>query len=390
MRLNESGAALILNLLIMAIFAMTGAIVYAAAKSQAFAVVSDVRQMQAQAIAEAGLEDAMQNIYQNSTWTTGFTQKPFAGGYYTVLVTTGMGNSPIITSTGYSSGLSLSGRAVKTVVARVETVTGSCPYAVMAEHDISVDGKVDAYDAVHSLTPSTTDFTTGANVRSNGSVTMGGASCPPARILGDATAMSSLPSANCVSGSLITTTTTISVPSFDCPSCATTNDNLTGINPSSAYSGGASQKLTVNSGQVVNLSSGTYYFKQIQIDGTLNVSTSSGAAAIYLKNNFTSASGCQINNLSKIPSRMHFYGVNSGNVINLNCATPLHAYLEGSQSNFTLEQELYGHFCSDRVTISSTTGHVGLLHYDLGGGAVSSIRWTTGSGGSWGESYARP
>lgn len=389
---GRAGSTLVLNLLVVTVFAMTSVIVYAAAKSQVTAVVRDARVAEAHAIAEAGLEDAMHGIYMDPLWRTGFTQKPFAGGYYTVTLSSD--TPPYVVSTGYSSSMMVMGRALKTVAARVEYTAGACPYAVMAGGTgggaaVVIDGSADAYDITATLTPSATEFTTGATVRSNKSVSVGGVACPPAHVFGDVTHVTGGPSASCVSGTIAATTTTLTVADFPEPG---TNDNLTGITPASAYSGGMAQKLDVNAGQTVTLATGTYVFKQINIAGTgiLNVETSSGSVSVYLKNNFNAVSGCQINNISKVPARFHFYGINGGNHVLLNCSTPMHAYLEGSQSNFQLAQELYGHFCSDKVEISSTTGAVGKLHYDLGGGGlVSHVKWTTGPSGSWSESYLR-
>jgi type II secretory pathway component PulK len=57
---------------------------------------------QAMCTAEAGLNDAFAQIRSNSSWTTGFTNKAFNSGSYTVTVT---GTLPdrTITSTGTSS-----------------------------------------------------------------------------------------------------------------------------------------------------------------------------------------------------------------------------------------------------------------------------------------------
>lgn len=388
---GRAGSTLVLNVLVMAVFAMTAVVVYASAKSQVQAVVHDAREAQAQAIAEAGLEDAMHGIFLDPLWRAGFIQKPFADGYYTVTLSSA--DPPLIVSTGYSADLMLTGRAVKTVSAQIEYTAGACPYAVMAAGNggggVVIDGKADAYDITTTLTPSATEFTTGATVRSNNSIVVGGEACPPPHVLGDVTHVSGGPDPFCVSGSITQTTTTLNVADFPEPA---TNDNLTGINPSSAYSGGNAQKLDVNAGQTVTLSTGIFVFKQINIAGTgiLNVDTSSGSVTVYLKNNLSATSGCQINNLSKIPNRFRFLGINGGNFVRLKCATPLHAYLEGNQANFELAQEMYGHFCSNRVEISSATGAVGLLHYDLGGGGlVSHVKWTTGVNGSWGESWVR-
>ncbi|MBI2789472.1 MAG: hypothetical protein HYX59_12385 [Elusimicrobia bacterium] len=385
---GRAGSTLVLNVLIMAVFAMTAVIVYASARSQVHAVVHDAREAQAQAIAEAGLEDAMHGVYMNPLWRTGFYQKPFAGGYYTVSLSTE--DPPYILSTGYSAPLLLTGRAVKTVGAKVQFTAGSCPYAVMADKALKIEGKVDAYDITTTLTPSATQFITGANVRSNNNVSVLGAACPPAHVLGDVIGQGSVPAASCVTGSVSLTTVTLPLANFDCPTCEAVNDNLTGISPSSAYNNGA-QALTVNAGQTVTLSSGTFFFKKITINGTLNVNTSSGSAAIYVKNNFFTGANCQFNNTSKIPARVHFYSTNPGNVVKLNCVTPFHAYLEGSQAQFNLAQELYGHFCADSVEISSnTTDGYGRVHYDMGGGGlVDHVSWTTGVNGSWTESYTR-
>ena len=57
---------------------------------------------QAAAIGEAGLNDAFAEIRADSSWTTGFTDKAFNGGSYTVTVT---GSPPNLTieSTGTSA-----------------------------------------------------------------------------------------------------------------------------------------------------------------------------------------------------------------------------------------------------------------------------------------------
>jgi len=63
---------------------------------------NQIRAAEALAIAEAGLNDAFAEIRADSTWTTGFTDKSFNGGSYTVTVTGSLPNLTI-TSTGTSS-----------------------------------------------------------------------------------------------------------------------------------------------------------------------------------------------------------------------------------------------------------------------------------------------
>ena len=78
---------------------------------------------QALATAEAGLNDAFSEIRSDSSWNTGFTDKAFNGGSYTVDV-----NDSTITSTGTSD---------QGFVARVEadiTIGTSSPYVIRIDN----------------------------------------------------------------------------------------------------------------------------------------------------------------------------------------------------------------------------------------------------------------
>ena len=78
---------------------------------------------QALATAEAGLNDALAEIRADSSWTTGFIDKAFNGGLYTVTVTEALPNLTI-SSRGTSS---------QGFVARVEadtTIGSSSPYVI--------------------------------------------------------------------------------------------------------------------------------------------------------------------------------------------------------------------------------------------------------------------
>ena len=82
---------------------------------------------EALATAEAGLNDAFAELRADSSWTTGFTDKPFNGGSYTVTVE-GSLPDPNIVSTGTSS---------QSFVGRVEadiTVGSSSPYVIRIDN----------------------------------------------------------------------------------------------------------------------------------------------------------------------------------------------------------------------------------------------------------------
>jgi hypothetical protein len=79
------------------------------------------------AIAEAGLNDAFAEIRSDDTWTTGFTDKAYNSGLYTVTVAGSLPNRTLI-STGTSS---------QGFLARVEsdiTVGNSSPYVIRIDN----------------------------------------------------------------------------------------------------------------------------------------------------------------------------------------------------------------------------------------------------------------
>lgn len=376
--LRRRGSSLVLNLFALALFASLAVIVAAGTKSQIKATIFVERQAQAQAIAEAGLEDARHSLAINSSWRTGFTAKSFAGGTYTVTLTTG--NSTTITSTGYSASMLLIGAAVKTVsMVATSTITAGCPYALQANNSMTISGKVDAYDPTSSLTPCSTCFIAGADVWNNTNIDMsGGATCPPVRIRGVAYMGGSgtLSSAACAESGTSSTAGTLTIAPSTCSGCTTSID-LSNVPANSTITLTAGSYVTTGGGGKIKLNAGS----------VLNVNTSSGAVKIAFNGNVDTAATSQINNTTKIPSRLQFIDTGltgAGHTVALKCATPLHAYLESNNAQFTIAQEVYGHFCGNRVNLSSTTGAVGLVHYDLGSGGVATV-----NSGSYQESYKR-
>jgi Tfp pilus assembly protein PilX len=82
---------------------------------------------QAEAIAEAGLNDAFSELRTDSSWNTGFTDKSFDSGSYTVTVAGALPNLTI-TSTGTTS---------QGFVAKVEadiTVGSTSPYVIRIDN----------------------------------------------------------------------------------------------------------------------------------------------------------------------------------------------------------------------------------------------------------------
>jgi Tfp pilus assembly protein PilX len=75
---------------------------------------------EALATAEAGVNDALAQVRQDSGWSSGFTGKPFNGGSYTVVVDG---------STIWSTGVTERG-FVAAVEARITTASDGPPYSI--------------------------------------------------------------------------------------------------------------------------------------------------------------------------------------------------------------------------------------------------------------------
>ncbi len=80
-------------------------------------------------IAEAGIQNALWEIKQVSTWTAGFINKPFGSGTYTVTATDVGGNTTSLVSTGTS------GNSKKTIQARITTSSCAPTTAVFTNAD---------------------------------------------------------------------------------------------------------------------------------------------------------------------------------------------------------------------------------------------------------------
>lgn len=86
-------------------------------------VQNQIYAAEAMAIAEAGLNDAFSEIRTDSSWNSGFTNKAFAGGSYSVTV-----NDSTIESTGTST------HSFVAKVAADITVASTSPYTIRIDN----------------------------------------------------------------------------------------------------------------------------------------------------------------------------------------------------------------------------------------------------------------
>lgn len=368
------------SLLAMAVLAILGALVYRLTRTQIVESIYHMRLAQAHELAEAGVEDALRELTENPAWRTGFTNKPFAGGSYTVRLSTHF--PPHITASGYSKVMLVFGRAVKNVEVRTSyiPVLGAAGSFCRAGSQFKVDGVTDAYDSLAGVDPASFFF--GSHIWSNGSVVT--KENVGVRIRGNVIYYSGAgPKADSVEGFIQKTTVTASLPFHDGTPYVDANDNLTGLTPQSVYAA-ATKKVKVPAGVTATLNPGRYYFNEVEVLGTLLVATDSGAVEIYLNGNWnapsTPTSGRTMNT-SRYPARFSIYGQGADKFY-LQSTTPLHVNIEARQSQVDLFQELYGKVVGNMVTVSEN----GKLHFDVQMGGVGGIAVEPGS---WSESYER-
>lgn len=411
--MNSRGASLPAAMLAVLGFAVLIAGTYALLRIQVRETVYQVRLAQAQTIAEAGLEDAMFTVMLSPKWKTGYANKAFAGGYYTVSISTDQ--QPWITSTGYSAAIPIMGRAARTVKAQVvfdgfynfSASTFSTTWGMTGYDSSTFAGRTPGCKN-NSLSSSGCQF--GAYVFANTAVVTGGGGT----INGDATyanAISTPPAAATVLGKILLAASTAPVSIVDGSYFLTNNDNnSTRISPIAAYST-TTMILTVNTAiGAVTLSSGTFYFKGISITSkTLNISLADAtqAATIYLAGNLfvspqgaidssvpncNAAGGCRATNV-------HIYGQGGGSMYLSGYtavtggANKTFVDLYCPQDDIVVNQRVLGRLVGKSVQILNPYGTTGTTYpnflFDINFGITpnSGVKWVAGS---WSESYYKP
>lgn len=99
--MNERGSGLVLSLIVLAVLGLLSSAISYTVQALQRASVYELRLAQAQAFAEAGVEDARRELARDPGWRGGFQKKAFAGGAYTVTVSSS--SPPVIESTGYAA-----------------------------------------------------------------------------------------------------------------------------------------------------------------------------------------------------------------------------------------------------------------------------------------------
>ncbi|OGS01500.1 MAG: hypothetical protein A2V88_03095 [Elusimicrobia bacterium RBG_16_66_12] len=380
------GSGLILSLIALTAFSMMAVVVYRVTRAQVRESLQVKRQAQAQALAEAGLEVALNQLYINQSWAAGYTKASFGGGSFTVAVSTD--SPPWISVSGYSAAIPGFGSVARSARARAaySVSTGAVVgagggYAMMAQSEAASYGTVNSYSS--TINPDPAVFDSNANVWSNAAVlTTAGA----VRIYGNAYYYSgTAPSAATVSGSVAKSTYTQTLPaSSACAAIKITNDNTTGLSPQSYYNPGT-KDVAIPAGMTATLAPGNYYFRRLTVNGVLNVNTSTGGTANICVSSYIRANaGCQFNNLGKIPARLMIYGDGANTTHNFRCGTPLHAKILDKSSTLEIDQTVYGRVTGNRTRVRAGA----VLHFDTEASAAT-VTGVSAATGTWTAGFDR-
>ncbi|MBL7170471.1 MAG: hypothetical protein ISS46_00545 [Candidatus Omnitrophica bacterium] len=113
---NESGVVFITALVMMLILLSLGMSYLVIARTRARIASNQRAVLKAFYIAEAGLEEAIDELFTDSGWGVGFTNESFGGGTYNVFLTGSQGETIEITSRGTFGGASRTIRAEVLVI----------------------------------------------------------------------------------------------------------------------------------------------------------------------------------------------------------------------------------------------------------------------------------
>lgn len=406
---REDGFTLPTTMMVLLAMAIIVAGGYALTRVQVRETVYQMRSAQAQEIAQAGLEDALNQISLKPSWKTGYPRKNFAGGYYTVTCSTDVVNR-WVTSTGYSAPIASFGRAARTVVAQ----SISDGFYNFADSTFTVNWAMTSFDSVIDRTPTcktsnmnTSGCLTGPALWANTKVaTAAGA----IRVNGDvtyATRSSTAPAQSTISGLINVEDSTTTVEIEDGTPYIAANDNLsTGhIVPAAAYST-TTMILTVNpttddANGRVTITSGTYYFRGINVtSATLRIRMNSGDEVfIYLDGDlYVSPNGQIDSNQTRYACDQHIYG-QGGHTITLsgytavgNTSNTTYIDIYAPQDKIVLNQRMLGRLIGDSVTINNPYGGsnkypVFFFDVQCGYAQDNGTRWVLGT---WSQSYWKP
>jgi len=436
---NEEGSMLIMSLLIATVFVTFGAAYLGLVAVEASNTERTHRSNLAMHIAESGTEEAIWEIkYNNSNflvgdgWTDVSTETVDTSdtiyrktvssfltstaenlGSYTVMVTDPDGNEtdpepdlpPIIKTTGnaiYQGSIASESRTIEVTLAYPATYE----YAAFADSNIdmnsnactdSYDSSAGPYDGPYGPNPPDAphnNYSTEGDIGTNSTDAESIDMLSNAAVHGDAevgvggdpnTVIDFNEEIDKIDGTETPLISAVTIPSVSSPTGLTNNGDLslTGTNTHTIGGSGQYGNITLDGDSVLTITGNTtvYLTNTFHVDSNAQLVIANGAKVkFYVDGAITFDSTSEVNNISKDPNKLAFFGTDSmvddggiGNEkIHFNSNAIIHATIQAKNATVRLDSdtEVFGAVLANNVRMDSNA----CIHYDtsLSGGSSGS------------------
>lgn len=356
---DERGSAMLVAIGILFMLGLLGAAAVQTSTTDMNIVENYQHEMHSFYVAESGIEHAYAVMRDSLNWRNGFMEQPFAGGNYTVTMVD-RGTIPalldtvVMTSRGFFQG------AISVIEAKF-ALAAAFQWAAFSDSSMTMCGTAytDSYDS-DSGTYAATMLLESGNIGSNGQVDV----CGTADVNGDATTATAgamdIYGSGFVSGDTTSSSPLVildPVPQSEIDDAENNNAAPAGLAGSYSYNAGTNN-LRVNPGNVLVLSSGVYYFNDVDIRGTVIIPPGT-SVEIYVVGDMDFGSQADVN-VAGQPRNLLIFSV--GSTIRIAGGAEIRAviYAPDTQFNMSGGSELFGAY------VGNFGGGVGNsnFHYD--------------------------
>jgi len=384
---NNDGSALLIALALMLLVSAVGIITVDSANTDIELSYNQLHEEQAFYVAEAGAKQALWKLNDDNAWRTGYADRSFGDGAYTVTMTDSLDDVTLFDTVIVRSTGEIEGSRTTVELTTVPVYIYPFRYAMFADAGIVLDRETctDSYDSDSGAYAATALDSLG-DIGSNGTVTSSqlvefGGSISVATPGGI-----SLGSGSTFSGDTTSTADSVQldpIPATEMSWARTNSIAQTGMSGSGYTYKNGTKTLTTGASGSVTLTSGVYYFSSITMGKSSSINLAPGAnVRIYVAGNIL------FNQLSTInaagtPSNLLVYSTgtslafNQGNVFNGAFYGP-DAHIQYDQTT-----QVYGALVGNTIKLD----RYACFHYDR-----SLARVTHGTTGemiavAWGEIY---
>jgi Tfp pilus assembly protein PilX len=361
MKSNDRGSALIITMAIMLMLGIMGTVAFQSADTEKKMSFNQADLDEARLVAEAGLQLSVEQLQTDYFWRTGYTNKSFGDGTFSVTLvdetaTPALQDSVIVRSTGIVD------KAQSTIEAWVKRgYPPSFKYAVYAKDGIGMENHActDSYNSdstyAASVLPDGGNIGTGGNITMQNNTSVGGDASTTG---GSITLQNSADVLGSTSTSAPPENLTF-IPDAEYAYVSTHNDNATGLSGVYTYNA-ATKALSVGANKTLTLADGTYYFSSITTANQAKILLAPGAkVTVYLTGTMMMEQNTEFNATGK-PSNLMIYSKGANLFIKNNSKFSGGFYGPATTFMFENNADVRGALVLKQATIKNNT----CIHFD--------------------------